>query len=107
MGNSGVKTGAPSGNSGSPPLLAMIFLSVSASSSEAPPGSWGASLSDGGGGILRSSKLLGKGGKRKPLGGTGGMIVGVVGWEGVLTVGDDGVWGGGGAVAAVNGGREG
>lgn len=106
MGNSGVKTGAPSGNSGSPPLLAMIFLSVSASSSEAPPGSWGASLSDGGGGIL-GSKLPGKGGKIKPLGGTGGMIVGVVGWEGVLTVGDDGVLGGGGAVAAVNGGREG
>lgn len=80
----------------------MIFLSVSASSSE-PPGSWGVSGSDGGGGILRS-KLPGNGGKSKPLGGTGGMIVGVVGCEGVLTVGD-GVLGGGGAVGAVKGGR--
>jgi len=80
----------------------MIFLSVSASSSEASPGSWGTSFSDGGGGILRS-KLPGKGGKRKPLGGTGGMKVGVC-WEGALIVGD-GVLGGGGAVGAVKGGR--
>ncbi len=82
----------------------MIFLSVSASSSDWLPGSWGTSVSDGGGGILRS-KLPGKGGKSKPLGGTGGMIVGVVGCDGVLTVGDDGVLGGGGDVGAVKGGR--
>ena len=80
----------------------MIFLSVSASSSEALPGSWGTSVKDGGGGILRS-KLPGKGGKIKPLGGTGGTKVGV-GWEGALNVGD-GVFGGGGA--AVGAGEDG
>lgn len=102
-----MKTGAPSGNSGSPPLLAMIFLSVSASSSEGPPGSWGASVSDGGGGILRS-KLPGNGGKITLPGGNGGRIVGVVG-EGILKVGA-GVLGSGGAVGAVGavkGSREG
>ena len=69
----------------------MVLLSVSASSSEGPPGSWGCPVNeDGGGGILRS-KLPGNGGKIGMLpGGAGGMKVGVFRdgarrfWDGVL-----------------------
>lgn len=103
IGNRGENTGAPSGNSGSEPLRAMIFLSVSASSSEASPGIWGGSVSDGdgGGGGIIGSKLPGSGGKITPEFGCCGMTVCMLG-AGVLRFGG-GVWGGGGSVSEGDG----
>ena len=64
IGNRGVSI-TIGGNLGSPrsPLLAMVLLSVSASSSKGPPGSGGSPVTDGGGGGMLRSKLPGNDGK--------------------------------------------